>query len=122
MEDDGFETFSFFVIVVGNLSLFQNHYGGLCKGPKSELVIQLISLSNDKDDSKFNTSHIFKSKNYEITSVKSNTLRAFQQYEGSTLISLNFIVCSSLNLQWKICTIFNSPYLGGPCSSWAFQQ
>ncbi len=58
MEDDGFETFSFFVIVGGNLSLFQNHYCGLCKGLKSELVIQLISLSNDKEDSKFNMSHI----------------------------------------------------------------
>jgi hypothetical protein len=30
----------------------------LCKGLKSELVIQLISLSNDKEDSKFNMSHI----------------------------------------------------------------
>lgn len=49
-----------------------------------------------------------KSENYEIASVKSNTLRAFQQYQDSTLISLNFIVFSSLNLQWKICTIFRS--------------
>jgi hypothetical protein len=111
MEDDGFETIYFFVIVGGSLSNFQNHYSGLCKGPKSELVIQLISFSNDKDDSKFNTSHIFKSKNYEITSVKSHTfLRAFQQYQDSTLISLNFIVFSSLNFQWKNCTIFNSSY------------
>jgi hypothetical protein len=39
MEDDGFETFSFFVIVGGSLSLFQNHYGGLCKGPKHEFVV-----------------------------------------------------------------------------------
>jgi len=47
----------------------------------------------------------FKSKNYEITSVKSHTLRAFQQYQDSTLISLNCIVFSSLNFQWK--TLYN---------------
>jgi len=38
MEDDGFETFSFFVIVGGSLSLFENHHSRLCKGPKRELV------------------------------------------------------------------------------------
>jgi hypothetical protein len=39
MEDDGFETFSFFAIVGSSLSLFENDYGGLCKGPKRELVV-----------------------------------------------------------------------------------
>jgi len=58
MEDDGFETFSFFCNCWWQPFPLPKSLLWVVQGLKSELVIQLISLSNDKEDSKFNMSHI----------------------------------------------------------------
>jgi len=105
MEDDGFETFSFFC----------NCWWQPFPLPKSLLWV----VQGAQEWTCYPTNFSFqsqrwlriqyvphlKSKIYEITSVKSHTLRAFQQYQDSTLISLNCIVFSSLNFQWK--TLYN---------------
>ncbi len=95
MEDDGFETFSFFC----------NCWWQPFPLPKSLLWV----VQGAQEWTCYPTNFSFqwqrglkiqyvphlKSKNYEIASVKSDTLRAFQQYQDSTLISLNFLVFSS---------------------------
>jgi len=75
--------------------------------PSNTGLCNLVEFRVAKSFSKFNVSHIFGLKIYEITSIKSYSLRAFQKYQEYIIISILKISFDFIKILMKKNSISN---------------